>query len=259
MKLIPFAMILVIAFPAFAEWTPPENPDPHAILQEAKADARAKRYEDALAKHVWFHQNALTFQPALYGVRLSFALEYWMDLGKSYPPAIVKLKSIRDDARRKVLDANLKSVNEPFHDFVSINRALDEEPKSKELFVQLDQDKPALAKEVFDLARPSLINAKAYQLCGKYLEPRSIFDKSKEQFNYYQQPAEDAKVGDRQRQFGESKFTNEVTTLVALLILNDRKVEAQRFADEAKKEWNNAAFHMALDQALKGIVPKPWP
>src|SRR5688572_11688303 len=57
--------------PAKAAWSPPANPDPHVILREAKADTQAGRYEEALAKHVWFHSHALEIEPALYGVRLS--------------------------------------------------------------------------------------------------------------------------------------------------------------------------------------------
>ena len=51
-------LIILFILPAslFAEeWTPPENPDPQTILNEAQSDALAKRYEIALAKHIWLH------------------------------------------------------------------------------------------------------------------------------------------------------------------------------------------------------------
>ena len=41
---------LSAAFVHADEWTPPENPDPSAIIQEAAADCRAGKYEIALAK-----------------------------------------------------------------------------------------------------------------------------------------------------------------------------------------------------------------
>ena len=56
------------------EWTPPENPNPFAIMQEAVADTDAGQYEVALAKQVWYHENATKLQPAQSGIRLSFAL-----------------------------------------------------------------------------------------------------------------------------------------------------------------------------------------
>ena len=109
-----------MTLPAIAEWTPPEKPDPQVILQEARTDAMAKRYEDALAKHLWFHQNALKHEPALYGVRLSFALSYWEKLGNKYPPALASLKAVRDEARQAVTTVKPKEAKELFHDFIAI-------------------------------------------------------------------------------------------------------------------------------------------
>jgi hypothetical protein len=97
MKVLICASIVCSLSALFAEWAPPANPDPHKILDEAQDDARAGRYADALAKHVWFHENALKYEPSLAGVRLSFALGYWVAFGNSYPPALQKLKSIRDE------------------------------------------------------------------------------------------------------------------------------------------------------------------
>src|SRR5688500_5081235 len=87
---------------AQSDWKPPEKPDPSVILNEAESDAGAKRYPDALAKHLWFHENALKYERGLYGVRLSFALGAWFELGKQYPPALEALKEVRDIAGRRV-------------------------------------------------------------------------------------------------------------------------------------------------------------
>jgi hypothetical protein len=40
------------------EWTVPTDPDPQTILREAAENTRAGQYELALAKHIWFHENA---------------------------------------------------------------------------------------------------------------------------------------------------------------------------------------------------------
>jgi hypothetical protein len=122
-------------------WTPPENPNPKAILDEAEEDADAKRYENALAKHVWYHQNALQFEPAQYGVRLSFALRAWIELGKSYPPALEKLRSVRDEAGKAVREG--KRSRDLFHDFVAINKYLEEEDNTMALFLWLDTNNPS--------------------------------------------------------------------------------------------------------------------
>ena len=44
-------------------WLPPDDPDLSEILGEAVDDTREKRYEVALAKFVWFHENALNHEP----------------------------------------------------------------------------------------------------------------------------------------------------------------------------------------------------
>ena len=241
-----FALV-VAASPAFAEWTPPGNPDPQKILQEAQADAAARRYEDALAKHVWYHQNALKIQPAQYGVRLSFALSDWAKLGAAYPPALKKLESIRDEDTATIRDG--KGSRELFHDISSINATLKEEVKTKDLFVWLDSKKPDLAKQAYNVAQPALIKAKEYRVCGRYIDP----DKSYEQILLIYQStkkfAENPKFGKQQREIADKGFSNGTATLVALLVINERKADAERIATKAAKEWNDPGFKTELKAA----------
>jgi len=239
------------------DWTPPKDPDPQAILQEARADTKAGRYETALAKHVWFHQNALSIHPSLYGVRLSFALSYWWELATEYPAALTKLKEIRDTAEGNVRGG--KNVRESFHDMESINDHLDEQSKTKELFESLHENDPKTAKEVFDLAQPSLIKGKAYVLVGKYISPKDDFGKMREGYRQNKKLADDTRFGARHLEFANKKFANDSTTLVAILTLNDRKKESEEIAASARAEWDDDSFHAALEKALMGVVPDPWP
>lgn len=231
--------------------------DPQKILSEARADARAKRYEDALAKHVWFHRNALKHDRSLGGVRLSFALSDWHELGKAYPPALVKLKEIRDEAAKNV--TNGKHVRQSFQDLAAINRTVGEESRTKEIFVLLDAQNADAAKEVFDIAQPALINAKEYKLCGKYIDSKRSFPRIIESFRRGKRLAEDTRLGAKHLEYANEKFTNDAATLIALLTVNGRKAEAEEIAGDAKKEWNNASFHAEIDKALQGKLPKPWP
>lgn len=257
MKTIIALLALLINLPLLAAWTPPEDPDPQKILNEAKSDAKAGRYEDALAKHVWFHENALKLEPALYGVRLSFALGYWIELGAAYPPALEKLKSIHDQAADRVRESD--QVREPFHDFESINKTLKESAKTKDLFLWLDSHKPQLAKSVFDLAEPALIDAKEYSLCGRYLEADKSFERSRKQYHEMKEMAQNPAHGEHLREFAEKNFANQTTTLVALLVANNRKTDADRIAAEALKERNDPTFRAELEKAKRGAVPVPWP
>lgn len=239
------------------DWTPPKDPDPQAILQEARADTRAKRYETALAKHVWFHEHALEIDPAFYGVRLSFALSYWLELAQQYPPALTRLKEIRDAARKNVVAG--QHVRESFHDLESINDQLGEQSATRKLFEALHEKHPKAAKEVFDLAEPSLIKGKAYALIGKYISPKDDFAKMSVGYRQSKVLADDARFGAQHLDFANKKFANDSTTLVAILVVNDRKKEAEEIAASARTEWDDDSFHKALEKALKGTVPDPWP
>ncbi|MCA9140941.1 MAG: hypothetical protein KDB00_29420 [Planctomycetales bacterium] len=131
-KILPLIVLLWCSTAHADDWNPPRNPNPDAILDEAQADTQAGRYKIALAKHVWFHENSLSIEPSLYGVRLSFALSDWIELAKQYPPALSKLKEIRDKAKENVVAQ--KKVRESFHEMESINDHLGEHSKTREFF-----------------------------------------------------------------------------------------------------------------------------
>jgi len=240
-------------------WTPPENPNPQAILDEAEQDAAAERYENALAKHVWFHENALKIQPSLYGVRLSFALSAWTEMAKSYPPALEKLKSVRIEADKEIREG--KASRDLFHDFVAINEYLEEDDKTKELFRWLDANNPSMAKSVFDIAEPALVKAKEYRLCGNYLDPNASFQRMLDLYrNNRQRVSKNPKIRkDMLREYAETSFLHETTTLVALLTVNGRKDEADRIATEAAREWDDPKFKAQLEKSKNGEFPAPWP
>jgi hypothetical protein len=248
--------------PVLGDWTPPPNPKPDKILSEAQDDARAGRYADALAKHVWFFDNALKYAPAMYGVRLSFALSYWHELALVYPPALAKLESVRDDAA-----ANVREGRDPrhsFHDVASINRELGDEPQTKDLFLWLDSKSPEIARQVFDIAEPALLQAKEYRLCGKYLDPDGAFHRIADLYRETKRMATDPAggMGDYAKDLEEHSnrsFANGAATLVALLVLNDRQADAERIANEALKESDDPALKAMLQSALNGELPPRWP
>lgn len=255
-----YAMTLLVCVCTSArgdDWTPPENPDPQAILKEAQEDTRAKRYETALAKHVWFHENALSIKRSLHGVRLSFALSNWHELGTEYAPALAKLKETRDQAKNNVIEG--KDVLRSFFDMTAINRTLEEDVLTKDTFEILDERNPKTAKQVFGLAKPSLVRAKAYVLFVKYVDPKNDFARMVKRYHLEKKWADDPRFGDRLLDFADKKFANDVTTLVAILAINDRKKEAEEIVASAREEWDDSAFHADLEKGLKGAVPEPWP
>jgi hypothetical protein len=239
-------------------WTPPRNPNPDKILNEAVADTQNGKYTDALAKHVWFFQNSLKYEPALYGVRLSYALSDWVELGKVYPPALGKLKVVRDEAGTNI--RNGKNVRDNFADFESINKELSEDSKTVDLFAWLDSNQKDSAKAVFDLAQPALVKSKQYPLLGKYTQ--NPFKALNDAIGYYEMNAklaEDPKFGKRLQDFADKKFINDTTTLIAILVLTDRKPYAETIVKEIRGQTDLPKFDKEIQKALNGEVPPPWP
>src|SRR5687768_17293473 len=75
----------------------------NADLQEIRRLTSEGKYEEALNKHLWFHEESKS-SIGMGGVRLSFALSHWMELGEAYPPALAALKAIRDANEAKLLE-----------------------------------------------------------------------------------------------------------------------------------------------------------
>jgi hypothetical protein len=136
--------------------------------QQAQEAAREGRHEEALGEYLWFHEHALEHEPAMYGVRLSFALAAWIELGQIYPKALAALKEIRD--RKTMQLASGGGDRELFHDVDSINEYLEDEKGTYELFLKLQSTSPALAQECAGLAIPALVKAKDFRLARTFID-----------------------------------------------------------------------------------------
>lgn len=259
-------LILYFNIPAFCwaeDWKPPTNPDPSKILNEAHADAKAGNYEVALAKQLWYHENAIKIQPSQSGVRLSFALSHWLELGESFPPALVKLREIRDNTEMKIRDESQIRVRfQDFHDFVALNRTLRQEEQTYETFKWLDEQDEEDAQRVFGVAKPAIIKQKDYKLCGKYLDAEKDVKRIGESYESGVKLSEE-RFGKQHLDYVHKKVLNDSTTLVAILVQNDRKTEAKDVADKVKTFVKDEdllkKLNTQLESALEGVVPKPWP
>lgn len=139
----------------------------HDVLERARSARLEGRYEDALRDHLWFHENALSVEPGMAGVRLSFALRDWIYLAEKFPLARRALQGLRDRDTAKML--NGAESRDLFRDIVAINSALGEERATHDLFVRMDVQMAQLAQQCADLALPALVAAEDYALARRYL------------------------------------------------------------------------------------------
>ena len=149
-----------------------------------------------------------------------------------------------------------------FDDLGAINHYLGEEYKTKDFFVWLDSNDPTFAAGVFDIAEPALVKAKEYRLCGKYLNSNTSFERLVKLYGNIKEIAKTSKNSDsgkRLSDYADKSFSNGSATLVALLVLNGRKDEADKIASRAIDELDDPQFKAQLGTAKAGEVPPPWP
>jgi len=136
-------------------------------LNAAKISAREGRFAEALSEYICFHEHALEEEPALRGVRLSFALGYWMELAGQYPPARAALQSIRDEKTRLLKDG--AEDWELFKDVSSINETLSNDEATYDLFCLINSRNPAFAAQCARLATPALVKAFDFKLARSFI------------------------------------------------------------------------------------------
>jgi hypothetical protein len=222
------------------------DPDPQAVLNEARSLAMHWKFEDALQKHIWFHENALKHHPSLTGVRLSFALGYWIELGEKYPKAREALVSVRDKDAKELMEG--RGSFDLFHDVSAINDYLKEELTTITLFKFLHAKFPNLADQCYPVAEEHLAAMHEYELCSSYIhDSLKEFDEIREMRELN---LKFAKHGPPQlRDFAVKSFVERTCRLIEILVRADRKDEAEKIRERALAVHNDPAIRAAGEKA----------
>ena len=232
-------------------------PDPASILAAARQDRDAGRFQEALEKHIWFHENALQLAPNLRGVRLSFALSDWHRLGLAYPPALAALEGTAAVAESRI--RNGSKDPQLVIDLANIRRQLGTHSATASLFAWLDENDAEFAADVYGIVEPDLVRARAFVLCGRYLDPVGRTG----QLVSALERTLDLDGNSRERRVAESfaysSYINGASTLVALLVVNSRVAEADEVVASIQRAWTSPELKQALASARAGVVPEPWP
>jgi hypothetical protein len=200
--------------------------------QKAMKSFEQGKYEEALRHHISFHDTILKTEPAMYGVRLSFALSSWVDLGKKYPVALTALKDIRDN--KTVRLAGGKESVELFHDVESINEHLGEEAATVSLFKTIEGKSPAFARKVLTIAEDALVHGKEYKLARKYMgDPATVLASAK---RLYEQDMKYAQRNPGSDQSSERAFRNIFTGRILSLITILRNTDDEARAKQIQAE-----------------------
>jgi hypothetical protein len=227
--------------------------DPTRVLTEARELALAGRYEEALGRHQWYHDHALEHEPAQCGVRLSFALRYWADLGEVYPPARDALVAVRDRDAAAVRAGDWS--RELFGDVASIDRYLGEEAHAGDLFLALHRCDPLRAGPFYEEAEPGLVALREYAVCSHHVpDPAARLGEMAERRRDMLREADDQPEDEGAvfREVVEAGFAEEAGRLIEILAGAGRRAEAERIRELALDETENEAGRAALSGAGGG-------
>ena len=256
MKIILTIIILIISVSVNAE-------DMLKYLSITRDKIDQGKYEEALERCIWFHNHALEHRPSMAGVRLSFALYDWKELGDLYPPALEALVDMRDSKEKLITEGkdnrtlfdNVKFLfslgdlkPDVFHDVAAINRILGEEKKTVELFEKQVESEPSNAKRYWVLSKTAIINCKRFDLLKKYkYNPTREFEKVKSEFSRKNSALYQARLNDDfSKEYDRNEFVKDSLELIEIAIA----LEEQGAAEEIQKQ----ALEIIDDERLKEAI-----
>ncbi len=154
---------------------PGEKPDFQKILNEVKELMDQGHYEEALQREIWYFNHS-RFEPGQGGVRLSFALADWIELGRRYPRAKQALMEIRDRGTHEI-EAG-RGYSELFSEVQAINHQLQDDDATYALFLTMRTNDPQLAGQCYMNMESSLVAKGEYQWCYDHMgDPQTRFDR----------------------------------------------------------------------------------
>ncbi len=285
---------LIMASASAETWSPTfapgEKPDMNKILDDAKKLMELGKYEDALQRHLWYFNHALEYDQGQTGVRLSFALSQWVELGRRYPKAKEALTGIRDRDARMLMAG--KGYANLFTDVQAINRELQDEDATYELFKMIREKDPQLAGQCYFWVESLLVAKGEYQWCYDHMgDPQFRFDSIRLSFdmecaNQQRMAATQQKtrqmIAETNQKNGwtnvpsfsppdtstmlkkstEDRFVGQVRQLIEILVATGHKSDAEKIRDQAVAVLDDARLKSALSDTEEKIqnrdaVPLP--
>ncbi len=225
--------VLVTAILVLACSAVTQAKDMQEYLSETRDLVRQGKHEEALERFIWFHNHALEYQPAMYGVRLSFALGYWKHLGNIYPPALEAMQKIRGE-KTELLKAG-KGDFALFHDVLALNRTLGEAEKTLQLFERIHAEQPERAREFWRVAGDVVFKAKRYDLAQEYVgDLGREFGRINAEYEQNKAFYEDRRIGGPEfRRYNENRLVEGTLKLIGLALAMEDEKTAEELRQKA--------------------------
>jgi hypothetical protein len=234
-------------------WSPPvapgSTPDLQKILGDAKDFMSKGAYEDALQRHIWYHNHALEIDPAHSAVRLSFALSDWMELARRYPKAKQALIEIRDKKTRDIAEG--RGYSEMVQEVQAINHELQDDDATYALFKTIREKDPKLAGQSYFYLETLLVSKGEYQWCLSYMgDPQRRFDLIRQGFDMSWSPPDASAM---MKKSAEDRFVGQTRQLIEILVATDHKADAESIRDQAVAVLDDPRLKSAVDDAAQKV------
>jgi|CXWL01.1.fsa_nt_gi hypothetical protein len=212
-------------------------------LDDTRKMAQEGKYQEALDRYLWFHDNILEQDTGMAGVRLSFALSYWKELGEVYPPAMDALIDKRDAKTHKIKTTG--TSKDLFADVAAINRTLKENSKTIQLFEIVSQKYPLLAKDACRYALNDLLDSRRYDLIQKNIG--NIIDHYKRIEATHRKSFKEIANEKSLKSYMEKRFVENVIELIEYCLAVDDLHSAS--------EIQARSLELVYDKRIKNAIP----
>lgn len=240
-------------------WSAPDTPSPSAILQDAERNSTIGQCDVALQQFVWFYENSLKYDEGQRGVRLSFALSAWHELGKRHAPAMEQFESHRDLAEARLRDGEGFNA---FLDFTAFNELLGDDERTEAAFLWLREHRLEHAKQAFPVALPALVRLTNHSVCAEFLNPLEDGQRMLEAYSVTSGLASTEYEGEERAElqdFAEKMLINRAAILVGILAATGREKDARETVEFLGRAVSLPALSIALQVAAEGEIPAPYP
>ncbi|MFZ6643925.1 hypothetical protein ACO0LL_29640 [Undibacterium sp. TC4M20W] len=217
------------------------------VLDKAREAHAAKEYETSLASYEWFFEHALDEDKgSLYGVRLSYCLFGWVELGQEYEPARIRLEQ---KFEHSILALEQSRNPEYFHDYASIGACLGQQEAVLDKFIAYHHADPRLAREIVHFIWDELLASPHMLVCATYIDNApALYDGKLEKHDetmkiFASRPelaTDDFMQGMRDR------FIQEVSNIIKVLQASGRTEEAGAVSARAKADLEKRNYIHSL-------------
>lgn len=218
--------------------------EPSKSLREARSAFKEKNYSLSLKKYQWFYENSIKIDQSFYGVRLSYCLGEWAELGKVFPPAQVALVKLKNNTLATFKDTYSKSS---FHEYSSISGYLNNSIEVYQEFLIIHKSDKELAKCLFTYVYKYCAENGHWDICYEYFESGyNTYDSTLEMFDHLIKFS-NTKQSTSIKKDAIETIEREILWLLNTLYYGNAKEKYEEILDKTKKDLKKRGFDEIYD------------